>query len=250
MFPWLMALLSKLRKPKRAYEQLKAEKEVVEVKLSDVLRARAAEQNNQRSEIQALSTKVNQLSSARAADWDTQRREIEALSAKFNQVVAAYAKIENDQRGMNRSLRAPYQTGDQRQFTVAEPESSATNSFQTQRINGHLFTAARSSVARKPVAPRQVGARFPAQEYTGMGRTDTMQDCNVCVETKPSSAFPIFSISKNCEHVPQTCRSCIEISIKTEFDSKIWNQIHCPECHGRLDYEDVERQADRETFAK
>jgi hypothetical protein len=250
MFQGLMALLSKLRKPNRAYEKLKAEKEIVEAKLNDVLRARAAEQNNQRSEIQALSTKVNQLSSARAADWDTQRREIEAISAKFNQIVAAYAKIENNQRGVNRSLPAPYQIGYQRQSTVAEPGSSATNPFQTQRTDRHLFTAASLSIARKPVAPRQFGSRFPAQEYTGMERIDTMQDCNVCVETKPSSAFPIFSVSNNCEHIPQTCRNCIELSIKTEFESKIWNQIHCPECHGRMDYEDVERQADRETFTK
>ncbi|KAF3016795.1 hypothetical protein E8E14_009158 [Neopestalotiopsis sp. 37M] len=160
MFQGLMALLLKLRKPNRAYEKLKAEKEIVEAKLNDVLHARAAEQNNQRSEIQALSTKVNQLSSARAADWDTQRREIEAISAKFNQIVAAYAKIENNQRGVNRSLLAPYQTGDQQQYTVAEPGSSATNPFQTQRTSGHLFTAASSSIARKPVAPRQVRARF------------------------------------------------------------------------------------------
>lgn len=40
------------------------------------------------------------------------------------------------------------------------------------------------------------------------------------------------------------------MSIKTDFGSKGWNQIHCPECHAAMQYADVEHYADKETLEK
>lgn len=78
----------------------------------------------------------------------------------------------------------------------------------------------------------------------------SMQDCNVCAESKPFLSFPIISVSGQCDHPPQTCLECVATSIRTEFASKRWNQIHCPECRGLMEYEDVEAYADKTTFAK
>ncbi|KAI0125114.1 hypothetical protein BJ170DRAFT_488770 [Xylariales sp. AK1849] len=79
---------------------------------------------------------------------------------------------------------------------------------------------------------------------------ELMQDCNVCAESKPVIAFPILSVSSQCTHAPATCLECVETSIQTEFKTKRWNDIHCPECHALMEYQDVERYADKETFAR
>ncbi|KAK9769923.1 putative ibr domain-containing protein [Seiridium cardinale] len=77
-----------------------------------------------------------------------------------------------------------------------------------------------------------------------------LQDCNVCAETKPTRAFPILSVSSQCAHPPRTCLDCVATSIKTDFATRRWNQIHCPDCRALMGYEDVERYADEETFSK
>ncbi|ETS80606.1 hypothetical protein PFICI_08135 [Pestalotiopsis fici W106-1] len=252
-----MKLLKKQRKPDLAYEQVQAEKRTVEARLDEVERALAAEQDDHRNDIRNLLTKFNELSVACAVERDEQNREIEALSAKFDQLVRARAIEEDNQRDRNSNLSAARLTEDQWWLIGAGPGPSATNPFEMQETDRYLFTAASSDTAPdlrpptpRPPTPRPYGPGFPQKRDTDIGRSGPLQECNVCVETKPITAFPVLSISNQCEHIPQTCYSCIATSIKTQFGSKIWNQIHCPECHGLMDYHDVERQADEETFAK
>ena len=79
---------------------------------------------------------------------------------------------------------------------------------------------------------------------------ELLKECVICANTKASNDFPIFSVSSACEHPPQTCLGCVEKSIKTNFENRKWDQIHCPECHAIMQFEDVERYADRATFEK
>ncbi len=79
---------------------------------------------------------------------------------------------------------------------------------------------------------------------------ETAKECVICIEHKPLNEFPVLSVSSSCEHPPQACLVCVEKSIKVDFENRTWNEIQCPECSARLEYQDVERYADRDTFAK
>jgi len=75
--------------------------------------------------------------------------------------------------------------------------------------------------------------------------------CIICVEDFNTTTIrrPGW-ITLACLHEPSTCIDCLAKCIKSDLDSKIWNQIGCPECKAVLIYEDIKRLADDETFAR
>ncbi|PMD43841.1 hypothetical protein L207DRAFT_266620 [Hyaloscypha variabilis F] len=74
--------------------------------------------------------------------------------------------------------------------------------------------------------------------------------CIICTEDFTGDVWPPALISMHCLHPPSVCCVCLEKYIKNELDSKIWNQIKCPECPIQLVYEDIKRLADEETFSR
>ena len=83
-----------------------------------------------------------------------------------------------------------------------------------------------------------------------LAETESIKECIVCAETKGLQYFPDRSISKACEHPPHTCLDCVKKSIKVNFENRKWNEIHCPECQAVMQFEDVERHADKATLEK
>ncbi|KAH6966264.1 hypothetical protein EDB82DRAFT_515332 [Fusarium venenatum] len=75
-------------------------------------------------------------------------------------------------------------------------------------------------------------------------------DCVVCADTKHVDAFPRFSIAATCTHPPSTCLDCIQLSIESDLNSKLWTEIRCPECRELLEYADIQRYANKQTFTK
>jgi hypothetical protein len=71
--------------------------------------------------------------------------------------------------------------------------------------------------------------------------------CIICTDTKPVSEFPATAITKTCYHAPTACLGCVATSIRTDLNSRLWNEIRCPECRETLEYDDVQRFADDET---
>lgn len=47
-----------------------------------------------------------------------------------------------------------------------------------------------------------------------------------------------------------TCLECLEKSIRSDLNGKLWTEIRCPECREFLDYADIQRYADEETFLR
>lgn len=76
------------------------------------------------------------------------------------------------------------------------------------------------------------------------------KDCIICAESKAPTDFPDMQISELCLHPPGVCFVCIQTSIRVDFSSRRWNQIHCPECRALLDYHHVRKYADEATFAR
>jgi hypothetical protein len=77
-----------------------------------------------------------------------------------------------------------------------------------------------------------------------------LMSCIICTNDFSATRKPPGWISLSCLHEPSVCCDCLAQCIKNDLESKIWNQIACPECKTLLVHEDIGRLADTETFAK
>ncbi|KAF2476576.1 uncharacterized protein BDR25DRAFT_277819 [Lindgomyces ingoldianus] len=75
-------------------------------------------------------------------------------------------------------------------------------------------------------------------------------DCMVCAESLPLRRFPKRPPTAQCTHEINTCKRCLRNWIRSEFQSKVWDQINCPECRIRMDYEDIRQFAPSEVFRR
>ncbi|KAI8263521.1 hypothetical protein K4K53_008131 [Colletotrichum sp. SAR 10_77] len=86
--------------------------------------------------------------------------------------------------------------------------------------------------------------RLPANDLGGS------RECPICAETREASDFPILSVTSMCTHPPEACLECLQMSIRSDLNSKLWTEIRCPECRELLEYVDIQKYADEETFAR
>lgn len=75
-------------------------------------------------------------------------------------------------------------------------------------------------------------------------------ECVVCTDNKGVELFPRFSITGSCSHSPNTCLECVQLSIESDLNSKLWTEIRCPECRELLEYADIQRYANKQTFMR
>ena len=116
-----------------------------------------------------------------------------------------------------------------------------------------------------------VGRRYPSRSQTQAGTktaapkackdsiitastpelaNDLPRDCVVCFDTLTPHNTPKRKITFSCDHEPDVCTICLSTSISTQFTSKVWDQIACPTCGERLEYQDVEEFADSVVFGR
>ncbi|ORY02460.1 hypothetical protein BCR34DRAFT_591901 [Clohesyomyces aquaticus] len=76
------------------------------------------------------------------------------------------------------------------------------------------------------------------------------RDCLVCTESRPLRRFPKRPPTALCTHEINTCKHCLRNWIRSEFKSKVWDQIHCPECRVHMQYEDVRDFAPSDVFRR
>ncbi|PSN63182.1 hypothetical protein BS50DRAFT_501331 [Corynespora cassiicola Philippines] len=76
------------------------------------------------------------------------------------------------------------------------------------------------------------------------------QECLICVESRPVSRFPSRPPTLQCSHPPQVCRPCLRKWIRSEFKSRVWDQLNCPECSSKMQHDDVKEFASSEVFRK
>ena len=73
-------------------------------------------------------------------------------------------------------------------------------------------------------------------------------ECIACFERLTENHHSVSKISEVYAHEVNLCQICLSQSIATQFTTKMWNHIDCPECGSRLNADDINRHADRETF--
>ncbi|KAM0261324.1 hypothetical protein ACHAQJ_002355 [Trichoderma viride] len=75
-------------------------------------------------------------------------------------------------------------------------------------------------------------------------------ECVVCIVYKAPKDFPTSPITRQCTHFPSTCLECMEDTVRSELERKQWEAIACPECSSVLEYQDIQRFADKATKEK
>jgi hypothetical protein len=142
---------------------------------------------------------------------------------------------------------------------VEDPWSSSISELH-QAINGNFPPRAAEKTPEIPVNPfagsTVAEPTWDIYDHSG-DETDILDtskygptSCIICTDDFSATLRPPEWISVSCLHEPSVCCECLARWIKSDLESKIWNQITCPECKTLLVYEDIQRLADRETFAK
>ncbi|THW95736.1 hypothetical protein D6D15_01245 [Aureobasidium pullulans] len=81
-------------------------------------------------------------------------------------------------------------------------------------------------------------------------RVLSRRTCTVCDTNKGSNQFPSSTKVSSHDHGANVCRACYMIHIQVEIDSKMWDQVACPECAVLLGYEEVKNMTNAEDFSK
>ena len=80
--------------------------------------------------------------------------------------------------------------------------------------------------------------------------SDLIRECVVCFEALNLENTPKRRITSSCNHEPDVCIPCLATSISSQLDSRVWDQIGCPTCGQRLDFQDVKAFADSPVFRR
>lgn len=126
--------------------------------------------------------------------------------------------------------------------------SSSTSKVKVgvQKLRFTKLSGAWSTKSDKATKPIQTSPQTPCPP----GGLTSRPSCIVCTEEFSGTTIPPKWISQNCVHPPTVCSDCLVKCIKSDLDTKVWNQIKCPECGILLIYDDIRQLADRETFLR
>ena len=122
-----------------------------------------------------------------------------------------------------------------------------------RRVARHLVrtrTKSQPAVAATKAAALQVPDNTAVTNLIPSFANASPWDCVVCLETLNAQKTPKRKITSSCNHEPDVCKSCLTTWISTQLDSKVWDQIDCPSCGQRLDFQDVKAFADPLVFER
>ena len=130
-----------------------------------------------------------------------------------------------------------------------EPRASKSNS-RTKQQN----TSERTTRSATPKQKSQKSKSRRREELWDSGQQPRdhgpPKDCIVCANTLPIKYFPSRPPTAACTHEVQVCKACLREWIWSEFESKVWDQINCPDCCSRMQYEDIRKFAPSVVFRK
>ena len=141
-----------------------------------------------------------------------------------------------------KSILNPSKNGNTPQRRVPRPTFPPVE-VVGRRHSSRVQKARTKTAARK--ARKNSVTTAPTPEAVNLPR-----DCVVCFETLTVENTPMRKITPSCDHEPDVCTTCLSTSISTQFTGKVWDQIDCPTCGERLEYQDVQEFADSEVFGR
>lgn len=102
----------------------------------------------------------------------------------------------------------------------------------------------RPPTPEEAVIPQEEEAELPAKTAR-LKRT-----CVVCDTEKHLTRFPGRAKVSSHDHGTNVCRACYVRHLKVEIDSKVRDEVACPECPVRLAYNEVMNMTNAVDFAK
>jgi hypothetical protein len=196
------------------------------------------------------------------------RREVRPLEATTGNIQATSNIKASRREEINSSRKRP----------TSSVLDIRTNPYSSERVDGisgvprHQSTYVRSKASKdaprtkhhEHKSTRDVDDHQLAGRRTGtkdqkarsrLSRSDShhtsvrfTKDCIVCTDTRSLHRFPDRTPTNQCTHDVDVCRRCLRAWIHSEFSTKIWNEINCPVCATRMQYEDISEFAPREVF--
>jgi hypothetical protein len=89
-------------------------------------------------------------------------------------------------------------------------------------------------------------ARSISQPPSRQSKPPATKECLVCTNTRSLQHFSNRPPTESCVHDTSVCRRCLRIWIQSESSIKIWNEINCPICAARMQYDDIREFAPKE----
>ena len=79
-----------------------------------------------------------------------------------------------------------------------------------------------------------------------------VKECVICTETLSLRRFPNRPPTAQCidTHEMDACRKCLRTWIRSEFATKVWDEMNCPICSTRMQYEDMREFAPSDIFRR
>ncbi|THX95683.1 hypothetical protein D6D02_07434 [Aureobasidium pullulans] len=74
--------------------------------------------------------------------------------------------------------------------------------------------------------------------------------CEVCGEDESTNSFPNATQVSFHDHEHDVCHECFAMHLDVEVDSKMWDQVSCPQCPSLLQQHEIQNLATPECFAK
>ncbi|THY30266.1 hypothetical protein D6D01_03279 [Aureobasidium pullulans] len=78
----------------------------------------------------------------------------------------------------------------------------------------------------------------------------TPRMCEVCGEDKSTNSFPNATQVSSHNHEHDVCHECFTMHLDVEVDSKMWDQVSCPQYPSPLQQHEIQNLATPESFAK
>lgn len=132
-----------------------------------------------------------------------------------------------------RRTRRPGDTGENQNYSLRTRQFEAKPARRTDRQ--------RNAIPKEPI--------IHIEELT-IEDVTPRRDCLVCVESRSLRSFPKRPPTEACQHDINTCKRCLRQWIKSEFGAKMWDQMSCPECGIRMQYDDMKEFAPSDVFKR
>ncbi|KAF2270912.1 hypothetical protein CC78DRAFT_5996 [Lojkania enalia] len=165
---------------------------------------------------------------AAATALSSRRHQIEGNQDPYSRRARSYerdSRWHKDDR-LNQSRRERNNNRRERRSAILYPESSQHIPYRS-----------------KPKASIHV-------EAIELTNAPSKKDCIVCTNSRSLRHFPKRPPTAGCTHEINTCKSCLRSWIQSEFESKMFDQIGCPECAIQMQYEDIQEFAPSQVFRR
>ena len=118
-----------------------------------------------------------------------------------------------------------------------KPESDGIKSNRTQKSD-----TKHNSVSRKDSHQTHREMYRPEDKHK--------RECMVCTDTLSLHRFHDRPPTRDCKHGADVCRRCLRTWIKSEFSTKMWDDIKCPSCLISMKSADMRDSAPKEIFKR